>query len=241
MSPQNTIQNYDSELHASQDLILPDTGPSQLPDLYGIGYDDGTGVGDASNDNDYSNIRNSGNGTKSDLGWSLPPHNEGEYALTGIYMPTKAQAEAQHVEDNKADQSTFASLAMTTQPQEATTAGATPEDQKQNIFDISTEAHDALMGFGSDNKLGTSNFDGGHSPDITDPEILSLLAMSATEGRTNNAQSHNGNEDNCNSQVQGKAQIEEEQEQDQNQDQGNPPFGFYSAVDWYGDSEDGLF
>lgn len=206
INPPNKVQSQDPEPHVNQDLILPDIGPSQLPDLYGIGYDDG------SNDSNPSNLGNSDN----------------DYILPGIYMHTDTQADAQawsqqHVEDTQANQSTLPSAVMTAQPQEATAAEAGSECQEQSIFDIDTETYDALMGVGRGDTLDTNN----HNLDITDSEILNLLAMNTAGDQTNNSQNHHDNEDSSNIQDKEKAPLEEGQGQDQNQDQGNPPFGFH--------------
>lgn len=216
----NKVQIQDPEPHMNQDLILPDIGPSQLPNLYEIGHDDG------SNDSNPSNLGNSDN----------------DYILAGMYKHTNTQTDTQarsqqHVENTQANQSTLPSAVMTTQPQEATATGAGSECQRQSIFDIDTETYDALMGAGRGDTLDTNN----HNLDITDSEILNLLTMNTAEDQLNNPPNHHGNEDSSNRQDKGKALLEEGQGKDQNKDQGNPPFGFHSEIDWYGGSEDGLF
>lgn len=220
MNPQNKFQSQDSEPHMNQDLILPDIGPSQLPNLYEIGHDYG------GNDSNHSNLGNSGN----------------DNILAGMYMHTNTQADTQarsqqHVENTQANQSTLPSAVMTTQPQEATAAEAGSECQRQSIFDIDTETYDALMGVGRGYTLDTND----HNLDISDSEILNLLTMNTAGDQLNNYSNHHGNEDSSNRQDIGKAPLEEGQGQDQDQDQGNPPFGFHSEIDWYGGSEDGLF
>lgn len=111
---------------------------------------------------------------------------------------------------------------------DASNDNSNPNLQYDNFFDLDAEVYDALMKFGDGSTTG--------------PEALNLdpPTMTTREGQmhTTNNQQNRGNDDG---KTQGQVEVQQQNQEQGNQDLNFPSLGIYSAEDWLGDSEDGLF